>query len=80
MSVIDNDEQGRRDVDERQHNNQQCRSEWLDRMRQKQRRRDMMLEVGGNAEVAWLGRNCRSDDALATMETGTINTTMNYTM
>jgi len=39
---------------------------------------DMILEVGGNVEVAWLGRNCRSDDVLATMTMGTMNTTIKY--
>jgi hypothetical protein len=36
------------------------------------------VEVGGNIEVAWLGRNCRSDDASATMTTGTMNTIIKY--
>ena len=39
---------------------------------------DMILEVGGNVEVAWLGRNYRSDDVLATMTMGTMNTTIKY--
>ena len=58
MSVID-DDGGRRDGDERQHNNQQCRSEWLDRTRQKQRQHD----IGGRRQC----KHCRSDNALATM-------------
>ncbi len=39
---------------------------------------DMILGVGGNEEVAWLGRNCRSDNVLATTTTGTMNTTIKY--
>jgi hypothetical protein len=39
---------------------------------------NMILEVGGNVEVAWLGCNCRSDDSLATMTTGSMNTTIKY--
>ena len=39
---------------------------------------DMILEVGGNVEEAWLGRNYRSDDVLATMTMGTMNTTIKY--
>ena len=39
---------------------------------------DMILEVGGNVEVAWLGHNYRSDDVLATMTMGTMNTTIKY--